>query len=76
MTTLIDYLLTNNGEGLNLNNADCDKSGEVNIGDVTTLIDMLLSGVDEFPAEANVNGDETVSISDVTALIDKLLSGN
>lgn len=43
VTTLIDYLLTNNGEGLNLNNADCDKSGEVNIGDVTTLIDYLLT---------------------------------
>ena len=55
---------------------DVNHDHAVSISDVTTLIDMLLSGVDEFPAEANVNGDETVSISDVTALIDKLLSGN
>ena len=55
---------------------DVNHDHAVSISDVTTLIDMLLSGVAEFPAEANVNGDETVSISDVTALIDKLLSGN
>ena len=55
---------------------DVNHDHAVSISDVTTLIDMLLSGVAEFPAEANVNGDETVSISDVTALIDRLLSGN
>ena len=42
VTALIDYLLTQNAQGLNLDAADCDKDGSVSIDDVTTLIDMLL----------------------------------
>ena len=51
---------------------DVNKDGFVNITDVTTLIDMLLS--DESAPEADVDGDGTVSITDVTTLIDLLLS--
>ena len=47
--------------------------GNISISDVTTLIDMLLSG-DTSPA-ADVNGDGCINISDVSALIDLLLSG-
>ena len=51
------------------------KDGNINISDIASLIDLLLSG-GEIPAGADVNGDGQVNISDVTALIDKLLSGN
>ena len=44
VTTLINYLLTGNAEGVNLQAADCDQNGEIKIGDVTTLINFLLSG--------------------------------
>ena len=53
---------------------DVDHSGDISIGDVTALIDMLLTGV-EAPAEANCDGQEGVSIGDVTSLIDYLLNG-
>lgn len=55
---------------------NCD--GFVNISDVTSLIDYLLSGDDSqiSTKNADVNGDENINISDVTNLIDILLSGN
>ncbi|MBQ9556143.1 MAG: C10 family peptidase [Muribaculaceae bacterium] len=56
---------------------DVNMDGNVNIDDVTALIDYLLSqnatGVDL--AAADVDGSGNISIDDVTALIDKLLSG-
>ena len=54
---------------------DVNKDGKVSIADVTTLINVLLSGnvtveTDNYsPAAANVNGDDKISIADVTALI-------
>lgn len=55
---------------------NCD--GFVNISDVTSLIDYLLSGDDSqiSTKNADVNGDESINISDVTELIDILLSGS
>ena len=44
VTALIDYLLSGNSTGINLDNADCDKDSHVNIADVTALIDYLLGG--------------------------------
>ena len=44
VTTLIDYLLSGNSEGINLQAADVDGSTTINISDVTSLIDLLLSG--------------------------------
>ena len=44
VTDLINYLLSDNAEGLNLWAADVDASGNINISDVTTLINNLLSG--------------------------------
>ena len=55
---------------------DVDGDGTVNISDVTALIDLLLSGVQETTAAADVDGDGVVNISDVTALIDLLLQNN
>ena len=56
---------------------DVDGDGSVNISDVTTLIDYLLSGN---ASGVNLEGadcdqDGSVNISDVTDLIDYLLSG-
>ena len=56
---------------------DVNGDGVVNIADVTTLIDYLLTGEVEIqPQAADVSHDETISISDVTSLIDYLLTGN
>ena len=54
---------------------DVDRDGNVNIADVTTLIDYLLSG-QTAPATADCDKDGNVNIADVTALIDYLLSGD
>ena len=57
---------------------DVNGDGNVNISDVTALIDYLLSGeasgIDTEAADCNQDG--SINISDVTALIDYLLSGN
>ena len=44
VTALINYLLTQNVDGVNLWAADVDNSGNININDVTSLINYLLSG--------------------------------
>ena len=44
VTALIDYLLTGNPAGINLQAADTDLSGSITIDDVTVLIDRLLTG--------------------------------
>ena len=55
---------------------DVNGDGEVNIGDVTAIIDYLLGTAGEnFNVEAaDVNRDGEVNIGDVTAIIDMLLS--
>ena len=54
---------------------DTNGDGEINIADVTGLIDQLLNG-EELPDYIDVNGDGEVNISDVTTLIDMLLGLN
>ena len=44
ITTLIDYILSGDATGVNVDAADCDQNGTVGISDVTTLIDYVLSG--------------------------------
>ena len=57
---------------------DVNMDGDVNIADVTALIDYLLNGDDSVIdlTAANVNEDNSVDISDVTHLIDMLLNVN
>ena len=57
---------------------DVNMDGDVNIADVTALIDYLLNSDDSVidQTAANVNEDNSVDISDVTHLIDMLLSVN
>lgn len=55
---------------------DVDGDGQISIGDITDLIDMLLNGdpvVTEHPA-ADVDGDGNIGIGDVTELIDRVLN--
>ena len=44
VTALINYLLSGDPTGIDLNAADCDRDGFIKINDVTTLINYLLSG--------------------------------
>ena len=56
---------------------DVNHDGNVNIADVTLLIDYLLDGNTTIcEICADVNQDNAINIADVTALIDNLLSGN
>jgi alpha-amylase len=50
---------------------DVNEDGEVNIADVNTLIDMILSG--NISAVGDVDKDNEVSISDINALINIIL---
>ena len=43
VTALINYLLSKNPAGINLDAADCNKDTQLNISDVTALISYLLS---------------------------------
>lgn len=44
VSALIDYLLSGDTEGVNLEAADCDHNNNVGISDVSALIDFLLTG--------------------------------
>ena len=61
--------------GSDIIRGDVDGDGNVNIADVTALIDILLNGYIA-PEAADVDGDGNVNIADVTGLIDILLNGN
>lgn len=52
---------------------DVNGDNEVNIADVSALIDLLVS--DETTAACDINGDGDVSIADINALIDMILNG-
>ena len=54
---------------------DVNGDGDVNVNDVTVLINYIL-GKNPTPfieANANVNGDEGINVNDVTALINMIL---
>jgi len=53
---------------------DVDGDGELSIGDVTALINLLLSADDSWNAAVDVNNDGEMSIGDVTELINILLT--
>lgn len=64
-------------QGTNVMRGDVNNDGKVNINDVTSLIDAVLSGDWEGLSYANAdcNLDQSVNINDVTALIDFVLGG-
>ncbi|MCQ2290288.1 MAG: dockerin type I repeat-containing protein [Muribaculaceae bacterium] len=52
---------------------DIDGNGEVNVSDVTALINKILGSASFSDAVCDVNGDGVVNVSDVTALINIIL---
>ena len=73
-TSKVNFIATKHEE-VPAARGDVDGDTNVNIADVTALIDLLLSN-GQAPASADSNMDGTVNIADVTTLIDYLLSGN
>ena len=69
-----EVTLFENGHGYEL--GDVNHDGKLSIGDVTTLINYLLSGDESTVCLicADVNEDGKIAIGDVTALINKLLA--
>lgn len=57
---------------LDVNPGDVNGDGEVNVSDVNTLINMILSG--NLSADGDLNGDGEVSLSDVNYIIDLILN--
>ena len=75
VTTLIDYLLSNDTESISEKNADIRQDGQVNISDVTALIDILLSVVEpEEPEEPETDSD-TIFVNGVSFVIVKVEGG-
>ncbi len=60
-----------------LSRGDVNGDGEITIGDVSALIDLLLGGFANYDTRqrADVNQDKEVTIGDVSTLIDHLLGG-
>ena len=44
LTLLINYLLTGDASGINMEGANCDQEGDVTMDDLTVLINYLLTG--------------------------------
>ena len=57
--------------------ATCDANGdgEINIADVSYIIDVILNGQSAAAAACDANGDGEVNIADVSTVIDAILSG-
>ena len=53
---------------------DVNGDGEVNISDVSAIIDIQLSSANDIAADVNADGE--VNITDINAVIDIILSGN
>ena len=56
---------------------DVDRSGGVNVSDVTYFVDYLFFGGDEpfVPDAAEVKGEQGVNVADLTYLVDYLFFG-
>lgn len=52
---------------------DINGDGEVNVSDVTALINKILGTSDYSDAVCDINGDGEINVSDVTALINQIL---
>lgn len=54
---------------------DVDGDGNISIGDLSTLIDMILDTAEGIAVNADVDDNGSIAIGDVTVLIDMLLNG-
>ena len=55
---------------------DINGDGEVNVSDVTALINKILGSSTYSDAVCDINGDGEINVSDVTALINKILGSS
>lgn len=60
-------------QGEELKHGDVNRDGDVNVSDVTALINMILGNIPKDEEVADVNEDTQINVSDVTALINIIL---
>lgn len=53
---------------------DVDGDGNVNVSDVTALVNMILDIIPKDMVKADINGDGSVNVSDVTDLVNLILN--
>ncbi len=58
---------------INVETGDIDGDGEINVGDVTALINKLLNVASFDDDVCDINGDGEVNVTDVTSLINMIL---
>ena len=58
---------------INVETGDIDGDGEINVGDVTALINKLLNAASFDDDVCDINGDGEVNVTDVTSLINMIL---
>ena len=66
VTSLINYLLSHNANGIDVVNADANNDGNVNISDVTRLINHILSGDELDPKDETEEDGLTFTVNGVT----------
>lgn len=64
------------GEAQEYQPGDVDHNGSIDIAGVTKLIQLVLTGSDNYPAASDVNADGSLSIADVTVLISMVLNNS
>ena len=70
------YLWLDNAVLALIPRGDVNLDGSVDVGDLTSLIDMILTGAGQFRCPADMDLDGNVDIADITLLIDKLLGAS
>ena len=71
------YYLNLTGDTPDFILGDVNRDGEVGIGDITLLIDFVLTQTGDIdPNAADVTQDGVIDIADVTTLIDRILTGS
>ena len=58
---------------ISVETGDIDGDGEINVGDVTALINKLLNAASFDDEVCDINGDGEVNVTDVTSLINMIL---
>lgn len=71
---MLPLVLLSNSISSNVNSADVNHDGEVNISDVNAVIDIILGGTQE-GLNGDVNNDGEINISDINYLINIILGG-
>ena len=61
------------GEKSDFIKGDVNGDGKVNVTDVTTLVNMILSVIEKDMIKGDINGDGKINVTDVTALINIIL---